>query len=121
MKQFMWLALIPMLMVAGCGHSENGKEIHLRPRDQYIINLEENPTTGYNWQIYVCDLRIYDIVENEFIPPDSNMSGAPGRRRVVIEATNPGKGEFEMVYIRPWEKDVEPIKRINYTFYVSAN
>ncbi len=131
-KQFMLLAALPLLMfVAGCKQSGAGSEfgsgagneIRLRPGEKYVITLEENPTTGYNWQIFLCDLRVFNILENKFIPPESKngMVGVPGMRRVVIEGTAPGKGELEMIYVRPWEKDVEPVQRANYTIYVLPN
>ena len=40
-----------------------------------------------------------------------NVVGAGGREVLRFEAQQPGTTTLELVYHRPWEKDVEPLER----------
>ena len=71
-----------------------------------VIELESNPTTGYSWAIYYSDGL---HVESEFIPPDSELMGAPGKQVFTITAESPGTYHFKAEYKRPWET-VEPVQ-----------
>jgi predicted secreted protein len=37
------------------------------------------------------------------------LSRANAEQRIVLEAVNVGKATLNLVYHRPWEKDVEPL------------
>ena len=81
-----------MLLLFGCAHGKKGEEILLKQGETYTIYLEENPTTGYRWAVYLLDLRVVSIAENTYIPPDTDLSGAPGIRKVVVKGETPGRG-----------------------------
>ncbi len=109
-----------LLLLLGCTSGEKGEEIVLKPGDTYTIMLEENPTTGYQWRIYLLDLRVISVVENEFIPPvvKDGRVGVPGQRKIVVRGERTGRGELELHYIRSWETDKKPEDKKLYLFRV---
>lgn len=107
-----------MLLLAGCRTAT--EVIFLEPQQTYTIELDENPSTGYSWHIYICDLRVFEIVENRYLAPDKTIPGAPGKRQYVIKGKDTGRGIFEVIYIRSWEKDKEPAKTVRYCFEIGG-
>jgi inhibitor of cysteine peptidase len=67
------------------------------------IRLDENPTTGYQWNATVS-AGLKPLEEN-FIPSDTTgqLVGAGGIREWVFEAETVGNATFDAVYIRSWE------------------
>lgn len=115
MKKILMLGLL-LLVLVGCRTTT--EVIILQPQETYTIELEENPSTGYSWHIYVCDLRVFEIVSNKFIAPESQLAGTPGKRQYVIKAREGGRGIFEVIYIRSWEKNTKPAKTVRYCFEI---
>ncbi len=117
MKKLLMLGLLTLLLT-GCRTAT--EVVLLQPKETYTIELEENPSTGYSWHIYMCDLRVFEIIETRYIAPDKDIPGAPGKRRYVIKGKNAGRGVFEAIYIRSWEKDQEPAKTVRYCFEIGG-
>lgn len=67
------------------------------------IQLKENPTTGYSWNVTVTEGL--SIIHDEFIAPDTRLVGAGGEHIWTLEATMPGEQTFHGVYHRPWEPE----------------
>lgn len=119
MKKLLFiLPCLAMLFLCGCASSKKGEEILLKQGDTHTVYLEENPTTGYRWAVYVLDLRVISIEENTFLPPDTNLAGAPGRRKIVVKGQGIGRGELELHNIRSWENNQEPEAKRLYIFRV---
>ena len=70
------------------------------------VSLQENPTTGYSWNVSVTEgLK---IVSDEFIGPgNKQVVGAGGKHVWTIQATGIGDQTFSGVYRRPWEPPAE--------------
>jgi inhibitor of cysteine peptidase len=75
------------------------------------IELQENPSTGYKWQIDrqgSSQLEIVGINNLGFFPAASAGQkprlGAPGWHRWSIEAHAAGHATVIFVYSRPWEQ-----------------
>jgi inhibitor of cysteine peptidase len=69
-----------------------------------IIELEENPTTGYSWNYSVTD-RL-SILGETYEPSDTSgdIVGAGGTHIWVLYAFDKGTYTFDAVYKRPWEE-----------------
>lgn len=65
------------------------------------ISLDENPTTGYSWN--VTSTRGLQYVNDTFIPPETELVGAGGVHVWQYLAAEPGSAEFSAIYKRPWE------------------
>ena len=88
-----------------------GTTVTLRTGDNLTVELEGNPSTGYNWVPLSQDLKTLKLVgEPEAKPADSKLVGAPQTILLHFTATNPGQETLKLGYQRPWEKNVDPIK-----------
>jgi len=89
---------------------DNGSQIKLNKGQMLVITLEANPTTGYTWEVaelIANDLRQVGEIEYN---PESNKLGSGGVQTLRLDAVNVGQTSLKLVYHRPWEKDVEPLK-----------
>lgn len=101
------------------------------PGERFDIRLEANPSTGYQWEIGTpLDDKIVRLVGSDFQrgPTASpSASAADGAAPLVgqggietwrFEAVAHGRTTIELIYRRPWEKDVAPARRAVYAVEV---
>lgn len=72
--------------------------------DVFRVELEENPTTGYQWVI--ATTPGLNILHSEYTTscPNDGTTGCGGVRTWTLQAQAPGVFEFRGNYIRPWER-----------------
>ncbi|MBQ0031581.1 MAG: protease inhibitor I42 family protein, partial [bacterium] len=82
--------------------------------------LEENGTTGYQWEIDSNTNECEVAVEHRGAAANG-LVGASGRMSVTVtrKVQTPARVEFR--YRRPWEKDVKPIKSVRFILYTAAD
>jgi len=83
--------------------SMNGSTIAVPLNTALTLELAENPTTGYSWNLSTTEgLR---VASTDFLPDDANGTrvGAGGTRRWQIEAVATGLQTITALYVRPWE------------------
>ncbi len=127
MKKFLTITLLFILLAAmlfGCksshkymvvNESKNGQTIKLQTGQFLVVKLKGNPTTGYIWeQNSECNL-LRKTDESQFATDNKELLGSPGTQSLVFETISKGSDKLVLVYHRPWEKDVEPIKRFSIT------
>lgn len=98
--------------------ADNGRSIDLPQGRTLAIKLEANPSTGYTWEVAELNppiLRQEGAVE---FKPNSTLIGAPGTMTFRFKAINTGNTTLELIYHRPWEQDVAPLK--TFTLQVSV-
>lgn len=92
----------------------NDVKINIKEIDEeWSIALEENLTTGYQWEISFEGNGQIDIINNEFITPNvpEGFVGAPGSHVWTFKAAKKGTVIMTLKYLRPWDKtDVQEIK-----------
>ena len=112
------LLIVAVLMVYGPGPREvqliaadNGSEIELKKGQALVITLEANPTTGYTWEVVEPrdEQVLRQVGEIEF-KQESDLIGAGGVQIIRFEVVNAGRAALKLIYHRPWETDVEPLK-----------
>jgi inhibitor of cysteine peptidase len=81
---------------------ENGASLSVCTADRIVLDLPENPTTGYRWQIVQLPDSL-EVVSDDFDPPASMAPGAGGRHRFVFAARSSGRGTTVLKLVRPWE------------------
>ena len=69
--------------------------------ETFVIELEGNPTTGYEWQLEFEPDQL-ELVD-EAIQPLSNNVGAAAAHRFELRAARPGKATVRALYKRRWE------------------
>lgn len=85
---------------ASFGAGDNGKTVSINEGSQLKISLDENPTTGYSWNVTVTPGLA--IVDSQY-SSSSHLTGAGGTREWTIKATGKGQQQFSAVYCRSWE------------------
>lgn len=120
MSRSVWLvtgvAALGVVLLACAGPSEvkideaaTGTTVDLRAGQTLVVTLKSNPTTGYDWQVDEVDESIVRPTKREFKPAsDPNRLGAPGQTVHEFQAVGAGTTDLRLVYVRSWEKDVEP-------------
>lgn len=77
--------------------------ISLKTGENFTLNLTENPSTGYAWQINVTDgLK---VVNDTYIedPNPEKVVGISGTHSWIIEAITSGTQQVNGIYKRTWE------------------
>ena len=126
------LSLVSLiLLAAGCRHDMHtlkepveSQIIEVETGDRFWIELDENPTTGYQWQIDCDDFR-HKVEINSYFEPcrdgeiEDGLCGAGGKRIVSVRVRLGFTGEctLSMTYLRPWEKDVKPAREIQFVLW----
>ncbi len=95
-----------------------GQTIQLKVGDTLVVTLEGNISTGYSWEVATINSQaLQQVGESEF-KSNTDMPGSPGHQTMRFKAIAKGQGELKLVYHRPWEKDVAPIKTYSVTVEV---
>ncbi|WP_158599192.1 protease inhibitor I42 family protein [Methanohalophilus sp. RSK] len=80
----------------------DGSTVNASTGDSFSIRLEENPSTGYQWNLTTSDG--IKIVEDEFEPPaNEDVVGAAGFHIWTFRIMENGKQQIDAIYKRPWE------------------
>lgn len=92
---------------------ESSEAIRLVVGAAKTITLEENPSTGFKWQINTAqssNLAVVRVNDLGYRRGSSQLVGAPGVHRWRIKAKAAGTARIVFDYARPWEH-VAPAKR----------
>ncbi|MBN1507849.1 MAG: protease inhibitor I42 family protein, partial [Sedimentisphaerales bacterium] len=75
---------------------------------------ESNPSTGYRWEwVDHQDSIVEQMGQAQFKPRETGdppLVGAGGWESFDFKAVHPGQMTLTLVYRRPWEEGVEPLK-----------
>jgi predicted secreted protein len=121
-KRIFWAGLAGfLLLLPGCfgpvliDEGDNGTIQTLDLGDILIVQLQGNPTTGYEWK--QTDSLIPAVLEPlgyEYIPDHPELVGSGGRWRFRFKAVHEGSTPLTFEYRRPWEAE------ILYTFSITV-
>jgi predicted secreted protein len=93
---------------------DDGSQVELEQGQILVVTLESNPTTGYRWeQIEAQESILQQMGEAEFKPSETGeppLVGAGGWEIFRFKAISAGQMTLQLVYHRPWEEGVEPLK-----------
>ncbi len=87
-------------------------QVELEQGQILVITLESNPTTGYRWEQVENQESILEQ-EAEFKPSETGeppLVGAGGWEIFRFKTISAGQMTLQLVYHRPWEEGVEPLK-----------
>ena len=128
LKQWLVGLFVLLLLTGGCNAPEvklddthNGSQKEIARGQTLLTTLESNPTTGYSWQVAEIDqviLRQVGDAEYKSAASNPSMVGTGGTETFRFETAGTGTTSLKLVYRRPWEKDVPPIK--TYTVQVTV-
>lgn len=83
--------------------SANGKNVDLRVGQRFIIVLQENPTTGFQWQ-FVENGKPVALLDRDFFKASSRRLGSPGLHEWLFHAVSPGQAKIDMRLVRAWDQ-----------------
>ena len=97
---------------------QNGTSSDLKIGELAAIRLEENPTTGYSWNMSFTDgLK---VVKDEYISSaQAGVVGAGGVHEWTIQASNAGQYNVSGIYKRSWENITGDEDTFNLTLNVN--
>ncbi len=88
---------------------DNGNSIYLKKGHTFYLKLEENPSTGYSWQLTLSNGL--NQLSDKYHPFESSKNdqnlvvGAGGFHLWRIEAAAEGSQQIKAIYKRPWEPE----------------
>ena len=83
---------------------QNTATVYVNQTDSITLKLQENPTTGYEWNLTTTPgLR---VTNDTYLPSATSgkMVGSGGTRIWDMTAVSPGEQKIQAVYRRPWEQ-----------------
>ncbi|CAD5109128.1 protease inhibitor I42 family protein [Zestomonas carbonaria] len=88
--------------------------VALKVGQTLTLSLPSNPTTGFRWQLQDAAPSVLHSLGPEVYstPEDAGVVGGAGESIWRFQARTPGEGRLLLVYLRPWETDVAPAKRV---------
>jgi inhibitor of cysteine peptidase len=97
-------------------YTDPKKTIQCRIGGAFSIVLDSNPTTGYQWRLaYSPDEGFLKFINSRYMPPKIELAGAGGKEIWSFKALSVGQKTIVFEYVRSWEKDKEPVKRMTFT------
>ena len=85
--------------------TDPSQNIEIGISEQFIITLESNPTTGYEWQADF-DESLLKLVQDELKPAktEPSMTGVGCKQSFTFQGVKKGKTEVTLTYKRSWEE-----------------
>jgi inhibitor of cysteine peptidase len=98
--------------------TDEGKTFTVRRGDAIVINLPENPTTGYQWAIARIDSNLIELQNSKFTLPQNESLGSGGERSFLFKTKATGTAKLELKEWRHWEGDRSILQRFKVTFQI---
>ena len=106
------MVLLTTALLTGCAEgkavptlTDSTQTINAKLNQEFIIALEANPTTGYDWQP-VFDAGFISQVKKDYQQNDNNgqpLVGQGGTDYFTFKALKTGETKITLTYFRPWE------------------
>jgi inhibitor of cysteine peptidase len=100
------------------GLADDGRTLDTRPGAVIVVELPENPTTGFRWSLRSGVEPVLTRVADAFVPPPEARPGAGGSRRFEFAAELPGTAGIVLWNWREWEGESSVAKRYQVTITV---
>ena len=84
---------------------DNGASVEVQRGANIVIELNENPTTGYRWAITNIDEASLQPTGDEFVAPNDATPGAGGLRRFFFRTKRAGSTALTLINKRAWQSD----------------
>lgn len=86
---------------------------------QFQIELDANPTTGFTWQLSdLYDHTTVRYISNQFTPKSNNV-GSPGKDVWTFEALRSGITDLNFSYSQSWDTTTAPANVKTYNVNVN--
>jgi len=92
--------------------TQQGKKIVTKKGDVIKVQLAENQTTGYQWQINLMDDKHLKSTKKDY-EMSGEAIGAGGMKTFYFEVLKKGISEMHIALAKPWEN--EPVDNFSVT------
>ena len=82
-------------------YTKSDSEINVQVGDHFVVELEGNPTTGYDWQLTFDPDKLSLL--NQLYKPKGGGIGAGGVQVSEFKAVETGQTTLRAIYKRSWE------------------
>lgn len=89
---------------------------NIKKNDEFVISLEANLTTGYQWNVDFDNYYI-ELIDVSYDPESSGLIGAGSVEVFKFKALQEGEVDLNFLYLRPWEEKA-PIKKVSYKIII---
>ena len=100
--------------------SDKGKSVAVRPGEVVCISLDENPSTGYRWELEHDDDQILRLLTSGYISDSGAGVGGGGQHVWKFMAENYGEVQLTMKHRRSWEGDKSAIELLEITIQIKG-
>lgn len=100
---------------------DNGTTVEVNQGERIRIELESNPTTGYEWAVDSTDETILTYEGSTYESEDGDRVGQGGVQTLTFHASEPGQAEIHLKYWRSWEGDASVVERFDVTVVVETD
>jgi inhibitor of cysteine peptidase len=85
--------------------ADNNKVVRVSTGTTLVIQLEENPSTGYAWHFQNLNAKAFKTLDDQIVskPENKDLNGAPSTRTITLKAQTKGKHHLILNYYRGWE------------------
>jgi len=105
-------SILAIGLLAGCAggietYTDADKTINANVNEEFVIALDSNPTTGYNWEESYNEAML-KLVESKYEmgkQAEEGMVGAGGTQYFRFQALKTGTTEITLTYKRSWETE----------------
>jgi inhibitor of cysteine peptidase len=84
--------------------ADTGRTLDVGLGDEIVVRLNENPTTGYRWQVERVSGPLEPCGDSFELVPDAQL-GTGGVRVLCFRAVSPGSAHLELKHWQAWEGD----------------
>jgi len=82
---------------------QNNSVAYLKVGQNFCIEIESNPSTGFSWHLSELDKSIVSLIKQDFKSKnDGMMVGVPGLDLWCFQALAPGQARVELAYYQSW-------------------
>lgn len=120
MKILIGFVMLGMSMVVQA--SSNSISIHVdKNTNSFIVNLDANPTTGYQWAIVDYDKDLLTLASSVYQQSKPKLIGSGGHMVFTFDINQqlerPKSTTINLKYVRPWERNASgKSMRVNVEF-----
>jgi len=98
--------------------TDQGGVFECRLGDVILIRLEENPSTGYQWEVSGIDEQVLKPQDSEYSGAASTALGSGGARTFSFKPQSPGTAKVRMRLRKAWEPEDAAIDHFEVTVHV---
>ena len=85
-------------------YRDTDQEIVASVGETFVVELEGNATTGYQWQLEFDDSKL-KLIGDEYLPAGMGGVGGGGQHRFTLQPVAAGQASILAKYKRAWEPE----------------